>query len=499
MTAVSTELTKYKMFIGGKKVDAVAGGLFESLNPYTGKAWAAIPDGREEDVDRAVAAASEALEDPQWKGMVPMERGLLLRRFGDLLRENAESLARIETRDNGKLIREMLGQARALPSYYYYYAGLADKILGETIPLEKTSIFNYTLREPVGVVAIITPWNSPLLLLSFSLAAALACGNTVVVKPSEHASASTLEFAGLAEKAGFPPGVFNVITGFGRTTGGPLVGHPGVNKVVFTGGARTGKGIGQLASANLTPTLLELGGKSPNIVFADASIPDAVNGCIAGIFAASGQTCLAGSRLFLHEKIYDEFIGRLVERTRKIKMGDPSVMESEMGPMATTDQLHKVEGFVERAIKEGAELIYGGKRPEDPALGQGWFFMPTIFGRMRNDMDLAREEVFGPVLAVMRFREEEEVIALANETRYGLAAGIWTNDVKRAHRVARALKAGTVWINTYRALSYASPFGGYKQSGYGREMGLEAIREFTQVKSVWVDLAETVPDPFVIR
>jgi len=499
MTTGSTELTKYRMFIGGKRVDAVAGGFFESLNPYTGKAWAAIPDGREEDVDLAVAAAGKALEDPQWKGMVPMERGLLLRRFGDLLRDNAEKLARIETTDNGKLIREMLGQARALPSYYYYYAGLADKILGETIPLEKTSIFNYTLRDPIGVVAIITPWNSPLLLLSFSLAAALACGNTVVVKPSEHASASTLEFAGLVEKAGFPPGVFNVITGFGKTTGGPLVGHPGVNKVVFTGGAQTGKGIGQLAAANLTPTLLELGGKSPNIVFADASIPDAVNGCIAGIFAASGQTCLAGSRLFLHEKIYDEFIDRLVERTRRIKMGDPSIMESEMGPMATTDQLHKVEGFVERATREGAELVYGGKRPEDPALGQGWFFMPTIFGKMRNDMDLAREEVFGPVLAVMRFREEEEAIALANETRYGLAAGIWTNDVKRAHRVARALKAGTVWINTYRALSYASPFGGYKQSGYGREMGLEAIREFTQVKSVWVDLAETVPDPFVIR
>jgi aldehyde dehydrogenase (NAD+) len=499
MTADSKELTRYKMFIGGKKADAVSGGSFESLNPYTGKAWAAIPDGRGEDVDLAVAAANKALEDPQWRGIAPMERGLLLRRLGDVLRDNAERLGRVETRDNGKLIREMLGQARALPGYYYYYAGLADKILGETIPLEKTSIFNYTLREPIGVVAIITPWNSPLLILSFSLAAALACGNTVVVKPSEHASASTLEFARLVEEAGFPPGVFNVVTGFGKTAGGPLVGHPGVDKVVFTGGADTGKGIGQLAATNLTPTLLELGGKSPNIVFADASIPDAVNGCIAGIFAAGGQTCLAGSRLFLHEKIYDEFMERLVERTKKIRMGDPSMIESEMGPIATIDQLHKVESFVESAIREGAELVYGGKRPEDPRLGQGWFFMPTIFDRMRNDMFLAREEVFGPVLAVMQFREEEEAIALANETRYGLAAGIWTKDVRRAHRVARVLKAGTVWINTYRALSYASPFGGYKESGYGREMGMEAMREFTQVKSVWVDLAETVPDPFVIR
>jgi len=498
MSSVSG-LTKYTMFINGGWVEPLSGQYFESLNPYTGEAWALIPDARQEDLDRAVDAARRALEDPAWKGMTPMERGLLMRRFGDILRENAERLGHVETRDNGKLIREMLGQARALSSYYYYYAGLADKILGETIPLEKSSILNYTLREPIGVVAIITPWNSPLLILSFSLAAALAAGNTVVVKPSEHASASTLEFARLVEEAGFPPGVFNVVTGFGATTGGPLVRHPGVNKVVFTGGAQTGIGIGQLAALNLTPTLMELGGKSPNIVFADATMPNAVNGCIAGIFAASGQTCLAGSRLFLHEDIHDEFLERLRERTRTIKMGDPSIMESEMGPMSTIDQLHKVESFVEGAIKEGADLVYGGKRPEDPGLRKGWFFMPTIFDGVRNNMHLAQEEVFGPVLAVLRFREDEEVIALANDTRYGLAAGIWTNDVRRAHRVARGLKAGTVWINTYRALSYASPFGGYKQSGFGREMGMDAIREFTQVKSVWVDLAETVADPFIIR
>jgi aldehyde dehydrogenase (NAD+) len=499
MTSISADLSTYQMLINGEWVNATSGRFFESFNPYTGKPWAVMPDGQEEDVDRAVEAARRALDNPDWKRMGPMQRGHLLRRFADLLRDNAEHLALVETRDNGKLIREMLGQARALASYYHYYAGLADKILGETIPLENTLVFNYTLREPVGVVAIITPWNSPLLILSFSLAAALAAGNTVVVKPSEHASASTLEFARLAREAGFPAGVFNVVTGFGKTAGGALVRHPGVNKIVFTGGAETGKAIAQMASSNITPVLLELGGKSPNIVFEDASIPDAVNGCIAGIFAASGQTCLAGSRLLLHEKIHDEFVGRLVERTKTIRLGDPSKTESEMGPIATTDQLRKVQDFVESAIKEGAELVYGGKRPEDPALGQGWFYMPTIFGGMRNDMYLAQEEVFGPVLAILKFREEEEAIALANQTRYGLAAGVWTNHVKRAHRVARAIKAGTVWINTYRALSYASPFGGYKQSGYGREMGLEALREFTQVKSVWVDLAETVPDPFVIR
>ena len=487
------------MYINGQWVDAASGGTFDSYNPYTGTAWALIPDGQNQDLDRAVEAAARALDSNEWQRMPPMQRGHLLRRLADLISDNAEHLAQTETRDNGKLIREMLGQARAIPGYYYYYAGLADKILGETIPLENTSVFNYTLREPVGVVGIIIPWNSPLLILSFSLAAALAAGNAVVVKPSEHASASTLDFARLVQEAGFPPGVFNVVTGFGKTTGSALVGHPGINKIVFTGGAETGKIIARMAATNLTPLLLELGGKSPNIVFEDAVLPNAVNGCIAGIFAASGQSCIAGSRLFLHEKVHDEFVERLVEMTRKIRMGDPSSMESEMGPMATTDQLEKVHGFVDSATREGAKLVYGGRSPEDPGLSGGWFFMPTVFDRVRNDMHLAQEEVFGPVLGVISFREEDELVALANDTPYGLAAGIWTNDIKRAHRVAREIKAGTVWINTYRALSYASPFGGYKQSGYGREMGMEAIKEFTQVKSVWVDLTDTVPDPFMLR
>ena len=498
MTA-ATEMKTYKMFIGGQWVETSSGSTFESTNPYTGTPWAHIPDGQAEDVDRAVAAARKALNISEWKGIAPMDRGHLLRRLGDLIRDNAEHLGQVETRDNGKLIREMLGQARALPGYYYYYAGLADKILGETIPLEKTSVFNYTLREPVGVVGVITPWNSPLLILSFSLAAALAAGNTVVVKPSEYTSASALELARLVEQAGFPPGVFNVVTGFGRTAGASLVSHPGVDKIVFTGGRDTGKVIARMAADNLTRTLLELGGKSPNIVLDDAAIPNAVNGCIAGIFAASGQTCIAGSRLFLHESVHDEFMERLVDRTRKIRMGDPSLMESEMGPMATTDQLDKVLSFVDSARKDGAELAYGGKRPEGPELSQGWFVMPTIFDKVRNDMYLAQEEVFGPVLGVLTFHDDEEVIALANDSSYGLAAGIWTHDLQRAHLLAREIQAGTVWINMYRAISYASPFGGYKQSGYGREMGMDAIREFTQVKSVWIETADTVPDPFTLR
>ena len=422
-----------------------------------------------------------------------------MRRLGELIGENADHLGHVETRDNGKLIREMLAQARLLPLFLNYYAGISDKILGETIPQENPAVFNYTLREPVGVVAIMTPWNSPLLILHLSLAAALASGNTIVVKPSEHTSASTLEYARLVEQAGVPPGVFNVVTGFGKTAGAALASHPGVNKICFTGGRETGKAVARLAAGNITPCILELGGKSPNIIFDDAVIPDAVNGCVAGIFAASGQTCIAGSRLFLHEKVHDEFMERLVDRTKKINLGDPSLMESEMGPLATTDQLAKVQTFVDSATSDGADLVYGGKRPEEAALSQGWFYMPTIFDKVGNDMYIAQEEVFGPVLGVLKFHEEEELIAMANDTPYGLAAGIWTNDIKRAHKVAREIKAGTVWINTYRAVSYASPFGGYKQSGYGRELGLEGIREFTQIKNVWVDLADTVPDPFVLR
>ena len=499
MTTTTTSVSTYQMYIGGQWVDAASGGTFESLNPYTGSVWARIPEGQDSDVDMAVTAAQKALEDPAWKRMGPTRRGMLMRRLGELIGENADHLGHVETRDNGKLIREMLAQARLLPLFLNYYAGVSDKILGETIPQENPAVFNYTLREPVGVVAIMTPWNSPLLILHLSLAAALASGNTIVVKPSEHTSASTLEYARLVEEAGIPPGVFNVVTGFGQTAGAALASHPGVNKICFTGGRETGKAVARLAAGNITPCILELGGKSPNIIFDDAVIPDAVNGCVAGIFAASGQTCSAGSRLFLHEKVHDEFMERLVDRTKKINLGDPSLMESEMGPLATTDQLEKVQSFVNSATSDGADLVYGGKRPEEAGLSQGWFYMPTIFDKVRNDMYIAQEEVFGPVLGVLKFREEEELVAMANDTPYGLAAGIWTNDIKRAHKIAREIKAGTVWINTYRAVSYASPFGGYKQSGYGRELGLEGIREFTQIKNVWVDLADTVPDPFVLR
>lgn len=495
----SIDVVKYRMFVGGEWVDAVSSRTYQSMNPYTGATWAEMPDAQQEDVDRAVKAARSAFDHPSWRGMVPSQRSALLRTLADLVASNADHLGQIETRDNGKLIREMVAQCKAIPSYFHYYAGLADKIQGSTIPLEKPTVFNYTLREPIGVIAILTPWNSPLLLLAFSLAAALAAGNAVIVKPSEHASASTLEFAKLVKEAGFPDGIFNVITGYGASTGAAIAGHPGVGKISFTGGLETAKAVSAVAARNLTPTLLELGGKSPNIVFEDAVIPNAVNGTIAGIFAAGGQTCIAGSRLLLHESIHDEFVERLVERTKQIRMGDPSLVESELGPLATTAQLEKVESFVKSATDDGAELVYGGQRPSSPDLSNGWFFTPTIFDKVTNDMYLAQEEVFGPVLGILTFHDDEEAISLANDTDYGLAAGVWTKDIQRAHLVARQLDAGTVWINMYRALSYASPFGGYKNSGHGRELGVEAINEFTQIKSVWVELADSIPDPFVLR
>ncbi len=493
-----SELRTYLLHIGGERVPAASGATFASTNPATGEQWASFADAGAADVDRAVAAAARAFEDPEWRGLSPTRRGRILMRFGDLLLEHAEELAALETRQNGKLYREMSGQLRVVPEWLYYFGGLADKIEGSVVPLDRQSVLNYTVREPLGVVGVITPWNSPLLLTMMAVAPALAAGNTVVVKPSEFTPASLVEVGALADEAGLPPGVVNVVTG-GREAGEALVAHPDVAKVAFTGGAAAGRVIAAAAGSRLVDVTLELGGKSPNIVFADADLDAAEAGVLAGIFAAGGQTCIAGSRLLVERPVHDLLVDRLVERAKTIKLGDPMAAETQMGPVATARQLERIAALVDAARAEGATILAGGTRTSVPALPNGLFYAPTIVAGLDNASALCQEEVFGPVLAVIPFSGEEEAVALANDTRYGLAAGVWTRDVKRAHRMARALKAGTVWINLYRALTYNSPFGGYKESGRGRANGVDAVLEYLQTKSVWVELGEEIQDPFVLR
>jgi (Z)-2-((N-methylformamido)methylene)-5-hydroxybutyrolactone dehydrogenase len=485
-----------KMLIGGQWVDAKSGEARETIDPFRGEPWATAPSGGPDDVDRAVAAARSALEDGPWATMSGKERGRLMRRLADLIRRDAEHLARTETRDNGKLLREMLGQLQIIPDWYDYFAGAADKIQGDVIPTDKPNFLVYTLREPVGVVAAIVPWNSPLLLTAFKLAPALAAGCTFILKPASVTPASSLEFAKLVVEAGFPDGVVNVITGDSASVGKRLAAHPGVDKVAFTGSTEAGIDVAKGASSHVARVSLELGGKSPNIVFADADLEAAVNGAVAGIFAATGQTCLAGSRVLVQRAVVDEFTDRLSNRARTIKLGDPMLPETEMGPVAFQEHLTRVLDFVSDAKEEGATVVAGGGRPTDPELANGYFVEPTVLTGVSNDMRVAQQEIFGPVASVIPFDTEDEAVALANDVEYGLAAGVWTRDVGRAHRLAARIRAGTVWINAYRTLSFSVPFGGYKMSGFGRENGLEAIREYTQVKSVWVELTGATRDPF---
>lgn len=498
-TVATPALTKYRMFIGGEWVDAASGESFETENPYTGRAWALIPRGGATDVDRAVRAAHAAFTSGEWPRLYPSQRGALLRRLADLVAEQSRALAEIEVRDNGKLFAEMAGQTAYMAQWFHYYAGLADKIEGSVIPVDKPAMFNYTRREPLGVVAAIVPWNSPLLLAAWKMAPALAAGNTMVIKPSEYTSASALEFMKLVERAGFPPGVVNVVTGFGAEVGVPLVEHPLVAKVAFTGSDGTGRRIYEAAARGLKRVTMELGGKSPNIVFEDADLENAANGVISGILAATGQTCVAGSRLLVHESIHDRFLDRLVGIFRAAKMGDPMKPDTQIGPIANRPQLEKILQYIEIAKGEGASLVAGGHRAARPECGDGWFVEPTIFDGVTNDMRIAQEEVFGPVLAVIRFKDEDEAVAIANDVPYGLAAGVWTASIRRAITVAERLQAGTVWVNTYRTNSYMSPFGGYKQSGFGREGGQHMIDEYLQTKSVWISTSAEVANPFVQR
>jgi len=430
--------------------------------------------------------------------MTATARGRLMRKLAALIEENSRSLAEIEVRDNGKLMAEMAGQTAYIPEGYYYYAGLADKIEGAVIPTDKPDTFNYTLREPVGVCAMIVAWNSPLMLLTWKLAPALAAGCTAVIKPSEYTSASTLELMKLVEQAGFPPGVINVVTG-AADVGEALVRHPKVAKIAFTGGEFGGIKVYEAAAAGLKPVTLELGGKSPNIVFEDANLDNAVKGAISGIFAATGQTCIAGSRLLVQESIYDEFVEKLVSFAATARLGDPSDKDTQVGPVTTPGQYEKILSYIDIAKKEGAECLLGGGPAQGPEGAGNWFVQPTIFGNVTNDMRIAQEEVFGPVLSIIKFKDDEEAITIANDIMYGLAAGVWTQNLARATIMAKRLKAGTVWINTYRAVSFTTPFGGYKRSGLGRENGQEAINEYLHTKSVWISTATDTPNPFVMR
>tara|TARA_B100001123_G_scaffold177531_1_gene203566 strand:+ start:967 stop:2427 length:1461 start_codon:yes stop_codon:yes gene_type:complete len=486
------------MYINGEWVDAENGATFTSVNPATGQTWAEVPEASEADINRAVEAAHHAFSEGAWATMTPTARGKMLRRLAEVLAEHSEPLGRCETVDTGKLFKETRWQANYISDFFQYYAGLADKVTGETLPIDKPDMMTMTVREPLGVVAAVVPWNSQLFLVAVKIGPALAAGNTVVLKASEHASAPMLEFAKVFEEAGFPPGVFNVVTGHGEPCGRALTSHPLVDRVSFTGGPETARHVIRNSAENFAEVSLELGGKSPVMVFEDADLESAVNGVLLSIFSASGQSCVAGSRLLLQESIREEVLSRVVEKAAEIRIGDPLDDNSQMGPLATEAQLSNIRSTLADATANGADLLYGGNTPQ--GLETGWYIEPTIVDCPHQDISIVRKELFGPVVSALGFKDETEALMLANDTNFGLASGVFTRDVGRALRVSKAIRAGIVWVNTYRVVSPIAPFGGYKDSGYGRESGMEAIYDYTRPKTVWLNTSsEPIADPFVMR
>jgi acyl-CoA reductase-like NAD-dependent aldehyde dehydrogenase len=493
--ATRPEARRLQIYIDGAWREGAAGGRFESVDPFSGEVWATAVDGDAADVDAAVAAAREAFDSGPWATMGGAERGAALRRLADLLRRDADHLADLESRDNGKVLREMAGQMAALPKWFDYFAGLADKVAGRTLQPDKADHFVYTREEPVGVVGAIVPWNSPLLLTSWKIAPALAVGCTIVLKPSELTPASALALAALFDEAGFPPGVFNVVTGDGPEVGEALARHPGVDKLSFTGSTKVGIEVGRAGLGHMARLSLELGGKSAQIVLDDADVEAAANGVIAGIFAAGGQTCIAGSRVYAHEDIYEELLDRVVARAGTIVLGDPRDPLTEMGPLASARQQRTVGDFVKGALSGGAEVRCGGGVPKGLP---GFFFEPTVLSDVDPASHVAQEEIFGPVAIVTPVASDAEALRLANGTRYGLAASVWGGSVGRVHRLAHRLQAATVYLNDYRLVDPGVPFGGVKMSGIGRESGPGAISEFTETKAIWVHTADATRDPFTL-
>lgn len=487
-------MTNHRMVIDGERVSASGDRRMAVTNPFTGAELGTIPDATTSDVDAAVTAARNAF-DSGWSETSGLRRSTLLHRLADLLEERAPQLGELESMDNGKLLKETTAQVRFAARNYRFFAGYADKLYGRTIPLDNPGMLDYTLRQPIGVAALITAWNSPMQLLANKLAPALAAGNCVVIKPSEHASLSTLALADLIEEAGFPPGVVNIVTG-GVECGRAISDHPGFDRISFTGSVPVGQAIAAAATKNLVPVTLELGGKSPNIVFDDADFDRAVAGALAGIFSAGGQTCIAGSRLLVQDGIYDRMVAALAERASRIRLGDPMLATTQMGPVANQPQWDRITSVIEAGKQSGARIVAGGSAVEGVELSRGLFIAPTVFADVDNQSDLAQNEIFGPVLSVIRFTDEDEAIALANGTEFGLAAGIWTQSLSRAHRVASKVVAGTVWVNTYRSSAAQAPFGGVGKSGHGRERGEEALDEYLRTKNVMIDLNEDFVDAF---